>query len=199
MIWPAHRTTGYFVSRIRRTIYEMNHPNQPWLVEEAVDLLASLLRPTDVGLEWGSGRSTAWLAGRVGQLVSVEDSEVWASKVRVILEERALPVDYRVRTGQDYVDVVNTFADESIDVCLIDGSCRDACARAAISKIRPGGLMVIDDVQRYLGHSSIRAPNALSEDQAHPDWTDIAQTLRSWRSAWFSDGVSATAIFLKVG
>lgn len=198
MTWPAHRTPDYFVSRIRRTIYEMNHPNQPWLVGEAVDLLASLLRPTDVGLEWGSGRSTAWLAGRVGRLVSVEDSEVWASKVRVILGERGLQVDYRVHTGQDYVDVVSAFEDGSLDFCLIDGSCRDACARAAIPKIKPGGLMVIDDVQRYLGHDSIRAPNALLKDQAAPDWTDVAEALRSWRSAWFSDGVSATAIFLKV-
>jgi predicted O-methyltransferase YrrM len=197
MTWPAHRTPAYFVSRVRRSLYERQHPDQPWLVQEAVDLLASLLRPTDVVLEWGSGRSTAWLAGRVGRLVSVEDSEIWAEKVRVILEEKGLPVDYRVHTGQDYIDVANGFEDESLDVCLIDGSRRDACARAAISKIKRGGLLVVDDVQRYLGHSSIRAPNVLSADQADPAWADVAATLRSWRAVWFSDGVSATAIFLR--
>ncbi len=44
--------------------------------------MASWVRPEDVGLEWGSGRSTVWFAKRVAEITSVEHDPKWASIVR---------------------------------------------------------------------------------------------------------------------
>jgi hypothetical protein len=65
-------------------------------------------------------------------------------------------------------------------------------------KLKPGGLLVIDNVNWYLPSRS-RAPNsrtpALGPHGAV--WTDIARELARWRSIWTSSGVWDTAIFVK--
>ena len=67
-----HWTFRYLIDRTELLLYERRHPDLPWLTREAVDFLASWLQPSDHGLEWGSGRSTVWLAQRVSRLVSIE-------------------------------------------------------------------------------------------------------------------------------
>ena len=44
---------------------------------QAISILASVLRPSDNGLEYGSGRSTVWFARRTTSLISVETSRLW--------------------------------------------------------------------------------------------------------------------------
>jgi putative heme iron utilization protein len=61
-------------------IDEFLHPNWPWLTKEAILLLERLLRPDDIGLEFGSGRSTIWFAERVEKLISIEHAFIGLKK-----------------------------------------------------------------------------------------------------------------------
>ena len=56
-------------------------PERPWLTRESIGILDRLLRPEDIGIEFGSGRSTAWFAQRVKRLRSVEHNPVWHARV----------------------------------------------------------------------------------------------------------------------
>jgi hypothetical protein len=60
------------------------------IVANAAILLDSWLRPTDRGLEWGSGRSTTWLAARVAHLVVVEHDCGWHARIQRELTSRGL-------------------------------------------------------------------------------------------------------------
>jgi len=157
-------TPRCFLNRALSFLYTKRNPGHPWLTQEANSIPSTLLKPTDVGLEWGSGSSTLWFAQRIKHLTSVEHDESYYKAVSNKLKVANISnVDYllcKVAKGKkpeksSYVQVVNAFGKDSIDFVLIDGVCRDICANRVLEKIRLGGICVIDNVNWYLPSSSI--------------------------------------------
>jgi hypothetical protein len=74
------------LDRVRLLAHERRHPDAPWLTIEAVAFLEHRLACDGVGFEWGSGRSTVWLARRVRRLTSIEHDPTWFEKIRRRLE-----------------------------------------------------------------------------------------------------------------
>jgi predicted O-methyltransferase YrrM len=204
----AHWTPRYVYHRAQQMLYERGHPDDPWLTPAAVRLLGSLLRPSDRGAEFGSGRSTIWFAERVAALTSVEHDERWYQAISGKLKDRGLAnVDYILARpdqpaesgGQSaYARVALDFPDAALDFALIDGRYRDYSAKFTLPKIRSGGMLIIDNVNWYLPSES-RAPNSRTHILG-PDgkiWAEVGQELARWRSIWTSSGVSDTAIFIR--
>jgi predicted O-methyltransferase YrrM len=203
-----HWKPRYVVDRVRELRYTRRHPDAPWLTPQATQLLTTMLRPTDLGVEFGSGRSTLWLAGRVRHLTSVEHDEEWYGAVAFRLKDQGVhnvdylfaPPDAPADRGaeSEYARTMVRFADGSLDFVLVDGTYRDACARLALGKLRPGGLLIIDNVDRYLPSDS-RSPAArgLTQGPAGPVWSEVAEVLAGWRRIWTSNGVWDTAIFVR--
>lgn len=198
------------MDRLRQMRFHRTHPDVPWLTASAVDVLDQWLRPSDYGLEWGSGRSTAWFARRISHLTSVEESPKWGPKVDHMLIKQRLRdrVDLHVvqtdptddSAANPYVRVSANIAPASIDFALIDGDLRDHCALAALPLLKPGGLLIIDDVERYMPRMPpTRSPNArkISEGYASTTWESLAREISGWRRIWTSDGVSDTALWMK--
>jgi predicted O-methyltransferase YrrM len=206
----GHRTPRYVYNRARQLIYERGHPDDPWLTPTAINLLGSLLRRADSGVEFGSGRSTVWFAARVSELTSVEHDERWYKTVSAKLKARGLcNVDYilapedqpMVRGGESaYARAALDFPDASIDFALVDGHYRDYSAKFILPKIKPGGMLIIDNVNWYLPCQS-KAPNSRTAalGPKTPVWAEVAEELAGWRSIWTSSGVWDTAIFIKPG
>jgi hypothetical protein len=138
--------------------------NAPWWNRRAVAYLDSQLRPGQWVLEWGSGGSTAWLTARGARVTSVEHDPGWAAQVmarcpdadvRAILPAAAGTIaepfhvndlrNPKERFFDDYIAVIGEFPSQSLDVVIVDGMCRAECFRRAVPKVRPGGLLIIDD------------------------------------------------------
>lgn len=47
--------------------------------------------------------------------------------------------------GSDYARAALALAEESMDLALVDGAYRDHTAKSALPKIKPGGLLIIDN------------------------------------------------------
>jgi hypothetical protein len=135
----------YFANRSAVLIYQLLHPYDPWLTSEAIAFLDRYLTRDMHGFEWGSGRSTLWLAKRLGKLISIEDNARWYEIVRRDIVGR--DVDYRYVPGgsQAYASQIDAIPNASLDFVLVDGSARDACIAAAAPKVKPGGLIVVDN------------------------------------------------------
>jgi SAM-dependent methyltransferase len=200
MTTPKHRrpfrhlTFRYLIDRVRDRCYQAVHPSDPWLTPLAIQFLAVWLKPTDRGLEFGSGRSTLWFACRAAALTSVEHAPAWHARVsRQLADQQINNVDYHLIACKEdgkpeaYTDIAAHFAADSLDFCLVDGIYRDACVLAVIEKLKPGGLLVIDDAHRYLPSHSI-APYARSQAQgpASPLWGEFLSRCGSWRCLWSS-------------
>jgi predicted O-methyltransferase YrrM len=203
-----HRTPRYIVNRTRQMLYERAHPADPWLAPAAIGLLRSLLRPADRGLEFGSGRSTVWFARHVSALTSVEHDERWHASVSAMLEAKGLDnVDYILAPGDQpmerggesaYARTALAFPDDSLDFALVDGHYRDYSAKFTLPKIKPGGMLIIDNVNWYLPCQS-KAPNSRTATLGPktPAWAEVAAELAGWRTIWTTCGVWDTAIFIK--
>jgi len=205
-----HQTPRYVDNRIREILYRRAHPEAPWLTPAAIRLLATMLRPADHGAEFGSGRSTIWFAARVATLTSVEHDAWWHETVSAKLKERGYAnvdcilarEDQPMERGGDsaYARIALSFTDASLDFALVDGHYRDYSAQYVMPKIKPGGMLIIDNVNWYLPCRS-HAPNSRTPalGPAPGAWAEVWRELVGWRTIWTSSGVTDTAIFIKPG
>lgn len=203
-----HWTPRYIRDRIGTIIYERTHPDHPWLTRTANSILESWLRPEDIGVEFGSGRSTLWFTRRVRFLTSVEHDKEWYDRVQAQLRAGDIDnVDYRLiaqdedeERGNDspYVKVADDFADASLDFVLIDGIYRDACANAFLRCLKPGAILIIDNANWFLP-SATMSPGSRSHDDgpSTPLWMRFLENVSGWRYMWTTCGVFDTAIYVK--
>lgn len=199
----SHWNRKYIANRIAHKWYQRTHRDVPWLTRTCVEFLDSWLKPTDSGLEFGSGRSTRWFLDRVAKLVSVENNERWHQVVsddcRSAIEEGRL--DLRFLVGRDeYLGLIDEIDDDSLDFCLIDGNFRDECAENVIQKIRPGGIIIIDDINLYIPYVESVSPNSRTREMgvAEGRWSVVASNPRVHRHYITTDGVSDTGILFKI-
>lgn len=211
-LWRKHWTPTYIVDKLAMTRWEKANPDKPWLVRGAVEAMTDLIRPGETVVEFGSGRSTRWFSERVGpagRVISVEDYRPWYDKVAAELAAaKVANVEYLFvgKTAEEYLAPATAAVERGqsaagsaglIDVALADGfNHRDHAALWAIDRMRPGGLMIVDNVNWYLPHST-RTPASIGANgrPATDLWAKFAERTSSWRRAWFSSGVSDTAIF----
>jgi hypothetical protein len=203
-----HWTPHYAVSRSRVLLDQRLNPDHPWLTAQSVGLLDELLRPQDVALEFGSGRSTRWFARRVRHITSVESDAEWHKtglerlKVEGLANVELLlrPMDVPDAEGSKsaYVRVLDGFGDSSLDFCLVDGMYRGACAVGVIPKLRTGGFLAIDNAGWFLPSTS-RTPAArpLGAGGYDPDWDIFIAQTADWRRIWTTSGVTDTVLMFK--
>lgn len=194
------------VSRMLEILYRKNNPAAPWLTSTANLVLSSLLKPEDVGVEFGAGRSTIWLAGRIKSLTSVEHDKYWFERVVLQLKKANLENVSSFLTEKSlapgdlpgYLSVFDNLSRNSLDVILVDGLFRDRCALSAVEYLKSGGVLIIDNANLYLPSNSA-SPNSLavSSPPATDVWNVFLSATASWRRIWTSNGVYDTAIYLK--
>jgi len=196
----SHWSLGYFYNKFKVKIYERKYPEHPWLTEQANSILSTLLKPTDKGLEFGSGRSTIWFAKKIRHLTSVEHNKYWYDKVSKMIKENNLDnVDlFFLQNKEKYIKLVNKFKDNSLDFVLIDGILRGECANAVIDKVKKRGIIVIDDAHKYFNFPSI-VPYSLYKKREKPskEWELFYNKTKKWRYIWTTSGLKDTMILFK--
>ena len=130
-----------------------------------MDCLDRLLTSQMIGVEFGSGRSTHWFAKRLKSLISIEHHQAWHETVQKQLRDQSFfNVDYRLiqlnhresdpeleryEPLPDYVKWLAESPDDSLDFVLVDGHYRTTCIRESLTKLKIGGLLLIDDVEMW--------------------------------------------------
>jgi hypothetical protein len=205
-----HLTPRYIWNRSLEKIYRWMHPDVPWLTKTANTFLETYLQSSDCGWEYGSGKSTIWFARRVKYLTSVEHDPRWFERVSIRLDKnKLLNVDYLLRPREPgvsekdmpaYVQGLVEVEDESLDFIIIDGIFRDHCALIAQEKIKPNGILIIDNANLFLPCRS-HSPNSRSYSQGPKGekWSEFLKKVSNWRYFWTSNGVSDTVIYFKPG
>jgi predicted O-methyltransferase YrrM len=124
-------------------------------------------------LELGSGRSTLWFAKRVKSLISVESDKGWFNRVQKQLNALSMVnVDYIYApltaneefSTSPYLAPVLKASDATFDFILVDGEWRDQAAFAGISKLKHGGILIVDNVTWFLPSASI-SPSSVKANQ----------------------------------
>ena len=157
-------------ARVRYWAWEKQNPDKPWLCPGTVAFCEAKLSKAMRALEFGSGRSTHWLARLVGHVTSVEHDATWYREVQQQLARAQVTnVDYlnvaleplSPQGVPKYVAVADRFADHDLDLIIVDGHYRDTCIRHATKKLAPGGYLLVDDAERWPSLAALGVP---------PDW-----------------------------
>jgi hypothetical protein len=129
----------------------------PWWPYDAVTWVAANLPPAPRAFEYGSGGSTLWLKDLGADVTSVEHDAQWHKQLADILGPGARlllqpPQQSGVATDvfdpgffDAYVAAIDDELDASLDLVIIDGCARIECVGRAMTKVKPDGLLLVDD------------------------------------------------------
>ena len=138
----------------------------PW---GAIRFLEELVSSKSCVFEYGSGGSTLFFAWRAASVTSVEHDASWGETVRGALQRGKISnADFRVvapelEADPEYASVVSgydgmsfrkyarticEFPDGHFDLVVVDGRARNSCVREALAKIKPGGVLLLDNSER---------------------------------------------------
>jgi precorrin-6B methylase 2 len=134
----------------------------PWFSYAAIDFLKDHLRPQMVVCEYGSGGSTIFFARRTKSVFAIENDPKWFELVNQRLAKLSLrnatvalhPFDFKNAAGFEHSTYLHAIPDGRFDVIVVDGmeewdQVRPICFEKAEARIRPGGIIIVDDSWRY--------------------------------------------------
>lgn len=186
---------------MRAVWYARTHPEWPWLTREANRFLDGWLDGGERALEFGCGGSTLFFARRAAHVVGIETSPEWRDRVQRALDARGLAHRAEIRlvekAGRPEVP-----SDAAYDVILVDGGDRLAAAEASIGLLAPGGLLVVDNINRHVPNSSPGPGSLRAWDEADPihrRWRAWWSGLADWPRRWTCNGVTDTLLARKPG
>jgi predicted O-methyltransferase YrrM len=132
-----------------------------------IDFLSKALHSHQAVFEFGSGGSSLFFARRVKRVVSVENDAVWHGIVTAAASQRGItnldcqfhPIDPTKPETFAGLSYFQTLVAGEFDIVVIDGFCDYGNARNgtlrqiafdhAISRVRPGGLIIVDDIWMF--------------------------------------------------
>lgn len=128
----------------------------PWFTRPFLDHLMHWRLEDKRVFEYGGGHSTVWWARYAKEVVTVECDLLWIfgiqeelqradffNEVHNTLMHRAV-IPNEVELKSRYVNAIYEEPGE-FDVIVIDGSYRDECIAAALTKIKEGGIIICDN------------------------------------------------------
>lgn len=134
----------------------------PWWTFGAVRALEKKVAKNMEAFEFGSGGSTLFLAERCSSVIAVEDDKTWTELVRAKaamtgrknVEILHRPFDFSQSEDFEQSQYFKSLGSKHYDIIVVDGQeqnlrVRIPCFRAAESRIRTGGTIVLDDSYRY--------------------------------------------------
>lgn len=135
----------------------------PWMSYSVVRFLDRLDLSNRRVLEFGAGASTAWLAGRCAEVLSIEHDHDWASRLTQPVNGRIALAQctgdwWKIKTSDEYLRI--GLASAPWDLVIIDGMGRVTCAENADALCAPDGLVVLDDTH---GDRNLAGRIALAE------------------------------------
>ncbi len=147
---------SYFHWKQKR--WERENPEAPWLVQDAIFFIEEWLNDDMKGFEFGSGRSTKWFAERVSFYFSTEGNFEWykksielnnenikKGKCEIVFKDVGDQIKIDDKKVQSYSSSLSKFKDSFFDFGLVDGHYRIECIYNSKSKIRPNGILIIDN------------------------------------------------------
>lgn len=193
--------------KVNYKFFKWLNPQSPWTSQASIKAFEKILAKNMIGFEYGSGFSTLFFSKHLKYLTSVEHNQEWFAIVNAKLQARHIDnVDYRFIPAEkepqnveysfykdfnltdrdftirkeyhNYFSFVSTFPDGHFDFIIVDGRARVECCLNAISKLKSGGLFVLDnsDRERY---------------------KPVFKVLENWKSITTTTGLFDTTIWFK--
>lgn len=136
----------------------------PWYTYPAIEFLVQLDFTNNTVFEYGSGYSTLFWGGRSKKVISIEDNEEWYNKIS---ENKSENINVELILDKDsYIKAIRNY-DEKFSIIVIDGSYRYECAKEAVGKLEPGGMIILDNSDWFVRTAGlVRQANLIQIDMS---------------------------------
>ena len=103
------------------------------------------------------------------------------------------------QSKEDYISILKSLKNNSLDFVLIDGKFRETCAVGVLNKLKVGGVLVLDNVNWFIPCEKSNSPDSLKLEDGFKSevWEHFYNVTSSWRFIWTTNGVSDTGIWIK--
>jgi len=167
----------------------------PWFTKPMLDVLTTWRLEDKRVFEYGGGHSSLWFAHHAKELYTVECDGKWIDGIYDEVRQRRGvispvfpegPLGYYHYEGSDFVGnilyrpvipgevelkswYVNAIyeIEGEFDLIIVDGSYRDECIAAALTKIKDGGIIICDNWDQEGVWDSIMGSRLLNPWEAH--------------------------------
>lgn len=145
-------TKGYFeekgwnISYIKKQSLDADGSPIPWLTYSFLDFLKGRLNSEMTLFEYGSGNSTLFFSKILKKVDAVEDDIEWFNKIKALMPNN-VNIQYHSLENTEYENCILN-AEEEYDLIIIDGRKRVKCLKNSIKKIKPHGVIILDDAER---------------------------------------------------
>jgi predicted O-methyltransferase YrrM len=157
----------------------------PWIRPGATRYIESVLTKGSKVFEWGMGASTVWFAKNGHNVISMELDHDWFVEIDNILEKKNLKASlycFAKNDTEEYADYILKYPDESFDFVLVDGRNRCRCLSNALSKVKIGGMLCLDNSERQEYAKGV----ALLDSWDGLEWGDSG-----WKSVVWQRGIQS--------
>jgi hypothetical protein len=137
---------GHWRSRCEQLPVDQSGRPLPWYTYPAIQYLSQIDLSDRDGFEFGSGNGSLFWAGRLRSLVSVEGDQHWHEMIG-----RRKAENQQVLLVEDLDEYPRSIARQhrSYDLIIVDGKRRRDCAREALRRLSPGGMIILDNADWY--------------------------------------------------
>lgn len=153
----------------------------PWYTHPALDEILSWDLSRKRVFEYGVGQSTLWWASKSQWVYGVDTSKDWV----MVIHDAVISNSHVACIEMEDIYVTAIHAFKPIDIVIVDGDYRDRCIGQAISSLKPGGKLIIDNwlqpsVDWMPSDETIRLVSKMDHtvypQQGHPDWSTLIAT-----------------------
>ncbi len=159
----------------------------------AAEFVQERLRAGSKVFEYGSGGSTLWLMDLGAEVSAVEHDPGWHTRLRAAAPRLRIALHEPDAKGEigsvmtsgffdAYVGAIDAVAEASLDLVIVDGRARVECVDRAVARVKPGGLLLLDDTDRRRYTAAYRQ----LEDWERHDFAGVkpGQVRPAYTSVW---------------
>lgn len=179
----------YYVSKDKHSMQYLDEScgiYYPWFTKPFLDILKTWDLSKANIFEWGSGWSTLWFAKHCNSIISTEHNFDFWELVNLEIDKHDLKnVQYGIYPFKtEYVNHINEI-NKIYDYIIIDGAWRNDCGLAAISHLKPGSILILDNAnQTSCGEDNTPIFNAFKEYE-HFSYLHPWHNHKDWRTDYW--------------
>ena len=131
----------------------------PWYTYPAIEYIQQLDFSDLEVFEYGSGNSTIFWSKQAKKVISIENNPGW---YEIISPKVAENVSLKlVDDKSSYIKEIENY--DGFDVVVIDGSYRYECAQKAVNRLKPGGIILLDNADWHVQTAKLLRDSDLIE------------------------------------
>lgn len=165
LLWRITTRYGYFESAWNGIPLRNGKPI-PWIAFPAIEFLNKVVPRGATVFEYGCGASTLWWLERGNHVRSIESDEAWWKLISDKARAKGYTkfyIEYSPKREFYHTAIARTQTQFDVIVIdgLIEGYCRYACLKEAVKRLKPYGIIVLDNAdwlpesRRFIGESGL--------------------------------------------